>query len=111
VKYFRIKKNADFQKIFKKGKKVFSPYLSLLYFPSEKTSMGLVVSKKHGGAVVRNRIKRQLRAAFYNNCDLFEKSVAVIIIPKVREDKSYLYKDFEKSLICCIKKVNGCRKS
>ncbi len=73
--------------------------------------MGLVVSKKHGKAVVRNRIKRQLRAAFYKNCGLLEKSVSVIIIPKISEGKSYSYQDFEKSLICCIKKVNGCRKS
>ena len=106
MKYARIKKNADFQKLFGRGKRVFSPCLTLLYFPSNTVSMGVAVSKKHGKAVVRNRIKRLARAAFANNCDKLVKSYAIIILPRVME--SYTYKEFEKSLNLCINKINLC---
>ncbi|MBD5585661.1 MAG: ribonuclease P protein component [Clostridia bacterium] len=107
MKYLRIKKNVDFQKLFNKGKKVFSPNITLLYFPSDKLSMGVAVSKKHGKAVKRNRIKRLLRSAFANNCDILEKPYSFILVPKVAEE--YSYNAFEKSLKICFKKVNGCR--
>ncbi|MDE6790967.1 MAG: ribonuclease P protein component, partial [Clostridia bacterium] len=41
MKYQRLKKNADFQKLFKKGKRVFSRTLTVIYSPAkEKTVMG-----------------------------------------------------------------------
>ena len=109
MNYLRIKKNTDFQKIFNRGKRVFSPCITLLYFPSDTLSMGIAVSKKHGKANVRNRIKRLLRESFRKNCDCLEKNYSVIILPKVAE--SYSYSNFEKSLISCFKKVNACAKN
>lgn len=109
MKYLKIKKNADFQKIFNKGKKVFSPYITFLYFNGGKLSMGLAVSKKHGGAVKRNRIKRLLREAFRAECGELEKPCSIILIPKVSEH--YSVENFKDSLKVCFKKVNECRKS
>ena len=109
MKYLRIKKNADFQKLFNKGKKVFSPNITLLYFSAHKLSMGVAVSKKHGKAVVRNRIKRLLRAAFAETLDLLEKNYAVILVPKVGGE--YTFEAFKRSLKICFKKVNECGKS
>lgn len=106
MKYSRIKKNSDFQKLFQRGKKVFSPNITLLYFESASLSMGVAVSKKHGKAIKRNRIKRLLRAVFSDNAELFNRPYSVILIPAVRDE--YSYKNFEKSLKICIKKVNEC---
>lgn len=108
MKYLRIKKNADFQKIFNKGKKVFSPNITLLYFPAAKLAMGVAVSKKHGKAVKRNRIKRLLRAAFAETSDMLLKAYSVILIPKVTEE--YTLEAFKRSLTVCFKKVNECGK-
>ena len=109
MKYLRIKKNTDFQKLFNRGKRVFSPCITLLYFPSDTLSMGIAVSKKHGKATTRNRIKRLAREAFRNTCGQLENSYSVIILPKIAD--KYTYKDFEKSLLSCFKKVNTCAKS
>ena len=109
MKYIRIKKNTDFQKLFNRGKRVFSPCITLLYFPADTLSMGIAVSKKHGKATVRNRIKRLAREAFRNTSGILEGSYSVIILPKIADE--YCYQDFEKSLISCFKKVNACAKN
>ena len=108
MKYLRIKKNADFQKIFNKGKKVFSPNFTLLYFSAPMLALGVAVSKKHGNAVKRNRIKRLLRAAFAETSDVLDKAYSVILIPKVGGE--YAFEAFKKSLTVCFKKVNECGK-
>ena len=71
--------------------------------------MGIAVSKKHGKATVRNRIKRLIREAFRKTSSKLEKNYSVIIIPRVAE--SYSYSDFESSLLSCFKKVNSCSKN
>ena len=64
MKYLRLKKQADFQRLFNKGKRASSPSLTILYRPAEKMTMGISIGKKHGKSVRRNRIKRLLREAF-----------------------------------------------
>lgn len=107
MKYLRIKKNTQFQKLFTRGKKVFSPNISLLYFPSDKLRMAVAVSKKHGKAVKRNRIKRLLRAAFSQKCDNLNKPYSIILIPKVNGE--HTFGAYCKSLDICFKKVNACK--
>lgn len=106
MKYQRLKKNADFQRLFKKGKKVFSKDLTIIYTPCKsKTVMGIALSKKHGKAVKRNRIKRLIRAAFSNTCERLGGSYSLVVLPKVLEE--YCYTDIEKSLLSCYKAMDA----
>lgn len=102
MKYLRLKKQADFQKLFKTGKRAFSPSLTLLYRSSEKTRMGISVGKKHGKSVVRNRVKRLLREAFRSVQDEMKGSYALILLPKAGE--KYSFHTFKKDLQWMIKK-------
>lgn len=108
MQYLRLKKNIQFQRLFKKGKRVYAPSLTLMYFPSDKTQMGIALSKKHGKAVQRNRLKRQLRAAFGCNCAMLERSYKIVILPK--PDGEYVYRTLESDLVSCFKKMNRCEK-
>lgn len=108
MRYVRLKKNTQFQKLFKRGKRAFSSSVTMIYLPSERMQMGVALSKKHGKAVKRNRLKRQLRAAFDKNCALLDANYCVIIMPRPSEE--YDYKTLEKSLISCFKKINRCEK-
>lgn len=102
MKYARLKKNADFQRLFKKGKKVYSKYLTVIYnYCSGKTVMGIAVSKKHGKAVKRNHIKRLVRAAFSECLEKLNGSYSLVILPKVCE--SYSFKDMKQSLLTCFR--------
>ena len=103
MNYLRIKKNTEFTKLFKRGKRVFSPTLTLIYFPSAKMSMGIALSKKHGKAVKRNRIKRLLREAFSKNSHILQKNLSIILMPKPAEE--YSFAAFEKSIVSCFKKI------
>lgn len=89
---YRLKRKSDFDKLFSKGKKVYSRSLTMLYFPSEDFKIGYSVSKKHGNAVKRNRIKRLLRASAREAFKDLKKNYRIVIMPKVREE--YLYEKF-----------------
>ncbi len=100
--YARLKKNNDFQRLFTRGKKCFSPALIILYMPADKLTMGVAVSKKHGKSVRRNRIKRLLREAFRSVCPRIGGKYAFILIPKQAEN--YSLAAFEKSLVSALKR-------
>lgn len=62
----RLRSAADFRRVFREGKAVSTPNL-VIHTAKRADSgagrYGLVVSRKVGGAVVRNRARRQARAA------------------------------------------------
>ena len=66
----RLSRSSDFQRIYRQGNSTASRFLVLYTFKrpaetgTEGPRLGLSVSKKLGGAVVRNRVKRLLREAF-----------------------------------------------
>jgi ribonuclease P protein component len=66
-KAYRIKRNKDFQFIYKNGKSVANKQFVVYIKHKEELEhfrLGISVSKKLGNAVVRNRIKRGIRENF-----------------------------------------------
>ena len=96
MEYRRIKKQADFQKLFSKGKRLFSASLTILYVPYKETRMGISVWKKHGKACTRNRVKRLLREAFRKNVPTLKKTYSFILLPKPKDD--YSFKEYDEAI-------------
>jgi len=98
----RLKKRSDFDRVFKKGKKVYSGSLMFLYLRQKSLKIGYSVSKKNGGAVVRNRVKRLLRAVMREYVGAFKEDYYIIIIP--RPASEYSYHRFKQDIECLLKR-------
>lgn len=102
-KEYRIRKNEEFSEIIGERKR-FSNFSFLVYYRKKKLEharVGISVSKKRGNAVVRNKIKRQLRMQVRECIDLDEYPLDLVIVVKDGYlHKSYAdnKKDLEKSL-------------
>lgn len=81
-KTYRIKKNADFQKIYKKGHSVANRQFVVYTYNNKEVDhfrLGISVSKKLGNAVLRNKIKRAIRENFkVHKSHILAKDIIVI---------------------------------
>jgi ribonuclease P protein component len=62
----RLTRSAEFERVYRQGRSCANRYLVLYTFPNESVEeprVGLSVSRRVGGAVQRNRVKRVLREA------------------------------------------------
>jgi ribonuclease P protein component len=71
---YRLSRSRDFDAVYRLGRSVSSRYLTLHWFPREDDPegtprLGLAVPRSVGGAVDRNRVKRQLRETWRGLAD------------------------------------------
>jgi ribonuclease P protein component len=87
-----LKKNADFQNVYKCGKSFANKYL-VMYVKENDLSenrIGISVSKKVGNSVVRHRVKRLILESYRLHEDMFNSSLDMVIIARsTAKDKSY----------------------
>jgi ribonuclease P protein component len=107
----RLLRHADFERVYKQGKRHFSASLTAFYLRREEKGeevkavrakvpaakglrVGFTVGRALGGAVQRNRMKRRLREAVRLSHPPVEVNADVVINPK----KSLLTVDFQAVL-------------
>jgi len=98
-KNYRLRKNIEFRKIYKKGKSIASKYL-VLYIKNNglnKTRIGFSISKKIGKANKRNCLKRQLREIVRKNLTLIKPGYDLIFIAR-QKIKGVSYRDVEENI-------------
>ena len=87
-----LKKNRDFQNVYKNGKSYANKYLVMyiLENQSKKNRIGISVSRKVGNSVIRHRITRLIRESYRLQEEMFNSSLDMVIIARnTAKDKSY----------------------
>ena len=82
----RVRKRPEFQKIQAGGQRVSTRHFVLLLYARDELGgaarLGTTVSRKIGGAVVRNRAKRLIREAFRTTRELWPAGIDLVVIAR-----------------------------
>lgn len=104
----RLTKKKEFERVFSEGK-VFKDTKIVFYIIAndyQYSRIGLVVSKKVGNAVQRNRVKRLLREAYRLNKHLLTVNVDIIAIPRRPFTSNLKLPDIENEFKKLLKQIN-----
>lgn len=95
-----LKKNSDFQKIYREGKSYANRFLVMYAMENGRgcSRIGISVSKKVGGSVIRHRVKRLIKEAYRLQEDMFNSGLDIVVIARVSA-KEISYKEAESALL------------
>ena len=103
----RLQHRKDFDSAFKSSKGVFAEIIGIKFVANnlENSRFGIIVSNKISKkAVVRNRIKRQIREIIRLNLDNIEKGFDIVIITRIGI-VGKKYQEIEKDILEIFKKT------
>ncbi len=95
---YRLKKNYQYNIVYKKSKSVSDGNFVVLYCKSnqKQSQAGFSVSKKYGHAVRRNRIRRQMKSVVAKLMPSVIDHRYIVVVP--RKHQPYDYATIESSL-------------
>ena len=95
-----LKKNYDFQCVYKKGKSYANKYLVMYVLENntEKNRLGISVSKKVGNSVVRHKITRLIRESYRLHENIFNSGLDIVVIAR-NSASSVSYLKIESALL------------
>jgi len=99
-----LRKNKDFNVVFRRGKSRANKYLVLYVSENnfKKNRIGISVSKKVGNSVVRHRIKRLIKESYRLHENMFNSGLDIVFI--ARESASTVgYCEIESALLHLMK--------
>ena len=95
-----LKKNRDFQYVYKNGKSYANKCLVMYIIPNEqnKNRVGISVSKKVGNSVIRHHVTRLIRESYRLQEDMFNSGLDIVVIAR-NTAKDISYHEVESALL------------
>jgi ribonuclease P protein component len=81
----RLRARPEFMAVQQHGRRVATRYLTLLGSPNTlgRDRLGIIASRRMGGAVVRNRVKRRIREIFrQREANADPRTLDLVVIPR-----------------------------
>ncbi|MCQ2453155.1 MAG: ribonuclease P protein component [Clostridia bacterium] len=103
-KALRLRKNGQFQYVFRKGKGMGTRLVSLTYVRANRLQVGFSVSKKVGHAVVRNHVKRRLREIIRLQAPQLKNGYYIFVARPEAAEASYM--QLEKAVNSLLRRQN-----
>ncbi|MDE7464463.1 MAG: ribonuclease P protein component [Clostridiales bacterium] len=91
----RLNKHGSFSYVYRNGRRFAEPDLVLICTPARSARVGFSVSNKVGKAVVRNKVKRRLRASVGSRISRIAGCQAVFVANVSAAGKDYATLDGE----------------
>ena len=106
-KKYRLRKNAEYKRVYNKRKIISDKVLKIYWAPSELdlTRMGMAVARRHGKAYLRNRIKRLFREAFRLSRPQLPIGLDLVLIPHFPRGKVPSLESIQESLIKLVNRM------
>jgi len=95
-----LKRNSDFQTVYKNGKSYANRYLVMYVLENQtgRNRLGISVSKKVGNSVVRHRVTRLIRESYRLQEDIFNSGLDMVVIAR-KSAKDKTCQEIESALL------------
>ena len=95
-----LKKNIDFQNVYRNGKSYANRFLVvyILKNHTEKNRLGISVSKKVGNSVIRHHLTRLIRESYRLHEDMFDSGLDIVVIARATA-RNISYYEVESALM------------
>ena len=102
-----LQKNHEFKRLYNKGKSAASQCVVVYCARNRENGnrLGITVSKKIGGAVQRNRIRRRLKEIYRLSEEKLAKGYDIVVVARAR-CRYASYHEIESSVLAMLKKLN-----
>ena len=95
-----LKKNRDFQYVYKNGKSYANKYLVMYSMENHQNGnrLGISVSKKVGNSIVRHRITRLIRESYRLHENIFNSGLDIVVIAR-NSAREISYEEMESAML------------
>ena len=95
-----LKKNYEFQNVYKNGKSYANKYLVMYVVENntQRNKLGISVSKKVGNSVVRHRVTRLIRESYRLHENIFNSGLNIVVIAR-KSASDVSYEEIESALL------------
>lgn len=105
-KQYRLRKNYQFNYVYKNGKAFSNKYLVVIFCQNKNNvpKIGFSISKKFGKAVRRNKMRRRLKEIINKRFSLLCTKYNYVFLPRI-VDEPATFKQLEKSVDYLLGKI------
>lgn len=100
----RLRKSGEFKDVTQTGRKFVTGSLVFFAKETETRKLGLIVTKKIGNAVVRNKIKRKLRDIF-RTVPAMNQNRSYVVIAR-QKSRQFSYQELKRDFYFALSRLN-----